>query len=346
MGETSGSVVRQLSLGKPVVVSDVGWFSELPAEVALKVPVDEREVETLHAALELLAAREDVRAAMGAAAAELTRREHDLERVAELYAAALEQAAGGEAVADAVLGEVATRCCRGRDRAGVGRAGGARAQAGRGRAWSLARRGACRRGAGSPAIVGVSFLLRAWLARGMVGPFIMVDELIYSELARSFAADGAFQVRDAPAAGFSLVYPVLISPGVPARGRAADGVRGRQDAERRVHVARRRPRLPARPADARTRRSRSSRRCSRWRVPSMVYTGTVMTENVFYPLFLTAALALVLVLEKPTLARQIGALRARRALLRDPRAGGGVHPRDPACAAAARRARPAGRCAT
>ena len=41
-------------------------------------------------------------------------------------------------------------------------------------------------------------------------------------------------------------------------------------------------------------------------VPSMVYTGTVMTENVFYPLFLTAGLALVLVLEKPTLARQIG----------------------------------------
>ena len=46
----------------------------------------------------------------------------------------------------------------------------------------------------------------------MVGPFIMVDELIYSELGRSFAADGTFQVRDAAAAGFSLVYPVLISP--------------------------------------------------------------------------------------------------------------------------------------
>ena len=107
MGETSGSVVRQLSLGKPVVVSDVGWFSELPAEVALKVPVDEREVETLHAALELLSAREDVRAAMGAAGAELARRDHDVERVAELYAAAVEQAAGGDAVADAVLGEVA-----------------------------------------------------------------------------------------------------------------------------------------------------------------------------------------------------------------------------------------------
>jgi glycosyltransferase involved in cell wall biosynthesis len=106
MGETSGSVVRQLSLGKPVVVSDVGWFSELPADVALKVPVDDREVEVLHAALELLATHEDARRAMGEAAAELARREHDLGRVAELYAAALEQAAGGEAVADSVLQEV------------------------------------------------------------------------------------------------------------------------------------------------------------------------------------------------------------------------------------------------
>ena len=34
----------------------------------------------------------------------------------------------------------------------------------------------------------------------------------------------------------------------------------------------------------------------------MVYTGTVMTENVFYPLFLLVVLALVAVLERPTLA--------------------------------------------
>ncbi len=107
MGETSGSVVRQLSLGKPLVVSDVGWFSELPERVALKVPVDGTEVDTLHAALELLARDDDVRRAMGAAAAELARREHDVDRVAELYAAALEQAAGGGAVTDGVLGEVA-----------------------------------------------------------------------------------------------------------------------------------------------------------------------------------------------------------------------------------------------
>jgi glycosyltransferase involved in cell wall biosynthesis len=107
MGETSGSVIRQLSLGKPVVVSDVGWFSELPDKVALKTPVGVGETETLHAALELLAGNDEARAAMSSAALGLARREHDLEHVAELYAAALEQAAGGEAVADSVLGDVA-----------------------------------------------------------------------------------------------------------------------------------------------------------------------------------------------------------------------------------------------
>jgi glycosyltransferase involved in cell wall biosynthesis len=106
MGETSGSVIRALSLGKPLVVSDVGWFSELPAEVALKVPVDAREVDTLAAALELLVAREDVRAEMGAAAAELARREHDLGQVADHYVAALEEAAGGDVVGEAVVRDV------------------------------------------------------------------------------------------------------------------------------------------------------------------------------------------------------------------------------------------------
>jgi len=106
MGETSGSVIRLLSLGKPVVVSEVGWFAELPDEVALKIPIDAHETESLYAALELLARDDGARTAMSSAARELVRREHDLGRTAELYVAALEQAAGGEAVADAVLGDV------------------------------------------------------------------------------------------------------------------------------------------------------------------------------------------------------------------------------------------------
>ncbi len=108
MGETSGTAIRALALGKPLVVSDVGWFSELPDDVALKVPVDDDEVETLASALGLLAARPDVRAVMGAAALELARKEHDLGRVADLYLAAFEQAAGGGVVSDSVLRDVSS----------------------------------------------------------------------------------------------------------------------------------------------------------------------------------------------------------------------------------------------
>ena len=106
MGETSGSVIRGLSLGKPLVVSDVGWFSELPNDVALKVPIDGEEVPVLTAALELLAQRSDVREEMGANAASLAQREHDVARVAERYVAALEESVGGSAVGDRVLREV------------------------------------------------------------------------------------------------------------------------------------------------------------------------------------------------------------------------------------------------
>src|SRR5207247_8522081 len=40
-------------------------------------------------------------------------------------------------------------------------------------------------------------------------------------------------------------------------------------------------------------------------VPSLMYTGTLMTENVFYAVFACVALALVLMLERPTFLRQL-----------------------------------------
>ena len=104
MGETSGSVIRGLSLGKAMLVSDVGWFSELPNGVALKIPVDEYEVPSIAGALELAADHGD---ALGASARAYVAREHELERVASAYVAALEQTAGGDAVADAVLWRIA-----------------------------------------------------------------------------------------------------------------------------------------------------------------------------------------------------------------------------------------------
>ena len=106
MGETSGTAIRALTLGRPLVVSEVGWFAELPAGVALKVPVGDEEVADLTAALQLLVERRDAREAMGAAARALATGEHDLARVAERQAAAFELVAGGRAVADDVLREV------------------------------------------------------------------------------------------------------------------------------------------------------------------------------------------------------------------------------------------------
>jgi glycosyltransferase involved in cell wall biosynthesis len=105
MGETSGTAIRALSLGKPLLVSDVGWFAELPDGVALKTPVDERETDSLAEALETLSDQQ-TRATMGAAARALAQGPHDVSRVAEGYVAALEESLGGRAVQDAVLREV------------------------------------------------------------------------------------------------------------------------------------------------------------------------------------------------------------------------------------------------
>ena len=104
MGETSGSVIRALALGQPLLVSDVGWFSELPDDVVLKVPVDDYEVATIEAALGVAA---DHGTALGAAARDYVEREHALPDVADAYVRALEAAAGAGAVNDAVLWRIA-----------------------------------------------------------------------------------------------------------------------------------------------------------------------------------------------------------------------------------------------
>jgi glycosyltransferase involved in cell wall biosynthesis len=83
-GETSGMVQRVLASGRPVVVSDVGWFAELPDACAVKVapgreapgPPDrpEGEVDALASALERLATDPAWRDSLGAAALEYAAR--------------------------------------------------------------------------------------------------------------------------------------------------------------------------------------------------------------------------------------------------------------------------------
>jgi glycosyltransferase involved in cell wall biosynthesis len=47
VGETSASVLRAMAIGCPVVVSDVGWYGELPDDCCSKLAHEGAEVETL-----------------------------------------------------------------------------------------------------------------------------------------------------------------------------------------------------------------------------------------------------------------------------------------------------------
>ena len=154
------------------------------------------------------------------------------------------------------------------------------------------------------AIVFVSAVTRIVLSRRIPGPFIFTDELTYSELAKSFAASGHFLVRDAATGGYGVVYPVLISPAyrlfhnLPLAYAAVKVINS-------VVMS-----LAAIPAYALARRMLAPRlslfaAALAVAIPSLGYTGTVMTENAFYPLFLVVVLVLVQVLERPTAGREV-----------------------------------------
>ena len=135
----------------------------------------------------------------------------------------------------------------------------------------------------------------------------MIDEIVYSELAKSFAEHGQFLVRGAPERGYGLVYPALIAPAWRLYGSIPQ-VYSAAKAINAVLMS-----LAAVPAYLIARRVLRARLALvvavlTVLVPSMLYTGMLMTENAFYPLFLVVALLLVLTLERPTPARQLSLL--------------------------------------
>ena len=94
VGETSGSLQRALGLGKAVVVSDVGSFSELPDDICLKVPVGPEEEDMIFEYLNVLVSRPDLAQAMGQRAINWVERECDWSSVADRYIAFLNQLQG------------------------------------------------------------------------------------------------------------------------------------------------------------------------------------------------------------------------------------------------------------
>ena len=154
------------------------------------------------------------------------------------------------------------------------------------------------------AIVGASIVFRAWLGSRMPAPFIFTDELQYQENARSLAAGDGIEVRGEPYGIVSVLYPLLLAPvyalfdSLPEAYAAARTVNA-------VVMS-----LAALPAYFLARRVLSkpgSLLAALLAVclPSLAYTGTLMSENLFYPVTLVVAWALVRALEEPTIARQL-----------------------------------------
>jgi glycosyltransferase involved in cell wall biosynthesis/SAM-dependent methyltransferase len=85
VGESSGSLFRAMGLGKPVLVSDVGSFQELPDDVCLKVPADAAEEDTIFEYLNLLVSRPSLARAMGARAKRWVKKECSWALVARRY---------------------------------------------------------------------------------------------------------------------------------------------------------------------------------------------------------------------------------------------------------------------
>jgi glycosyltransferase involved in cell wall biosynthesis len=82
MGETSGSLIRIMSLGKPAVVSNVGWYSELPDECVVKIDPG-NESEELAFWLRRLVSDAGLRRQIGEAAQEYVLKEHSPETFAQ-----------------------------------------------------------------------------------------------------------------------------------------------------------------------------------------------------------------------------------------------------------------------
>ena len=153
------------------------------------------------------------------------------------------------------------------------------------------------------ALVAVSWLGRALLARHAVAPWIMPDEIVYSGLARSFAETGQFQIRGHVTSAYGFVYPLLLSPAYVLFGAVPKAYTAAKTINALLMS------LAAFPVYVLARRVVSVRGALIATVltlllPAMGYTATLMTENAFLPLFCLTALALVRALERPTLGRQ------------------------------------------
>jgi len=156
-------------------------------------------------------------------------------------------------------------------------------------------------------MLGIAVLVRLLLTRSFPAPWIMGDELHYSELAKSFASDGVMRLREEPST-LRTIYPILISPAwlfnsvgtAYALAKVINVLLMTLAAVPFFLWARR----LVRPTLALTGTFLFLL------LPAALYANLIMTESAFLPAFLLSLLLLALALEHPTPMRQVLAIIA------------------------------------
>lgn len=96
VGESSGTMLRSLGLGRAVMVSQIGSFAEFPDDVCLKVPVGAGEEDLIFEYLNLLVSRPDVAQALGKRARDYVAEQCNWGAVARQYAGFLSAVVEGK----------------------------------------------------------------------------------------------------------------------------------------------------------------------------------------------------------------------------------------------------------
>src|SRR6267142_373964 len=94
VGETSASLCRLMAAGVCSVVSEAGWFAELPNDAVVKIPLNSQADKLLLAYLERLIEDEPLRSAIGENARRYALDEYDVERRAADYLSFIREVIG------------------------------------------------------------------------------------------------------------------------------------------------------------------------------------------------------------------------------------------------------------
>jgi hypothetical protein len=151
-------------------------------------------------------------------------------------------------------------------------------------------------------VVVVAACVDVLLALPVKGPHVFGDELIYWDMSRTFGAAGGLATRGTHLS-YGPIYPLLIS---------LAHVFGRQEWDAYVFarclngVLFSLSAVPAYAIAARILKPRVALGAAAIAalLPSIVYTSTIMTENAFYPAFLTTVWLMLRALERPNSLRQ------------------------------------------